>query len=272
MLKKLFKYEFRSYNKLMLLCMGISAVLVAATRILFELMPLIPDDTHELIVSLAAITVAMSFYASAFALGALLMVPSIILAVSFYKKLVKDEGYLSFTLPVKNSDHLFCKTAVSVIWGILASIFAVLIASAAIFIGADKEVMEAVGIFMNEVLQSIDTLKLIIVVAEVLLLCLISVVLQAVSISFSISIGQLCKKYKLIGSIGAYLGLNSVMNFISTVIFYITMFSVIDISFETDAFAIIQVLILPPTVLSLVVSVVLYVISKRVITNRLNLE
>lgn len=97
----------------------------------------------------------------------------VVMVSNFQKSLYGDQGYLSFTLPVKGSSLLFSKILTSIVWFTLA--FACFLGSMAIFYMVIKE--DLIG---AENYQTIETLLPILLdgksISEIITTCIISLV------------------------------------------------------------------------------------------------
>ena len=119
MLKKLLKHEFRYYRKFMLITMMVMVVSVLFIRlaiVAFEHMPSNVDTIAETLMNLASLPLMMLCMVLYYTALLSLAVPHVFGAVRYYRNLTQDQGYLSFTLPVRPSYHVFCKTFVPLVW------------------------------------------------------------------------------------------------------------------------------------------------------------
>lgn len=150
---------------------------------------------------------------SVFCLVAFAILSMIIVFIRYYKNFFSDEGYLTFTLPVKTSTLLASKL-ISGVSAILATAFV---------IGAEVFIMLAAG-FGDEFTGILEELwKLIanevgaISILYAVELLMILVVYSAFSVLFAyvcITLASvITRKARVITAIGLYYGANSVLNF-----------------------------------------------------------
>lgn len=143
MLRKLLKHEFRSTARVMLPVLA--SILVLA--VMSGLASLVIDrcDSVYWVAELFLRTIRLSFGASLFAVCVL----AAALAIQrFYKSLLTDEGYLSWTLPVTADGHIFSKLLVSTAWIFAVGVFCVLAAALASAIGSGfREISFSLGLF-----------------------------------------------------------------------------------------------------------------------------
>ncbi len=110
MLGKLIKYDFKALAKNMFPLYGlmIALTLVCSLMIRFNI-----DRGFVFGISVFAWIVSMS---SSFAVTAILVV------LRFYNGLLKNEGYLSFALPVKTETHILAKVFNALIWAFVEAL------------------------------------------------------------------------------------------------------------------------------------------------------
>ncbi len=267
MLKKLMKYEFRFYNKFCLIALLVMTGSVILSRISIELSDYVLThfEMDALFYLLYECLSTLTFI-SVMGCVAALVIPQILAAIRFYRNLTRDEGYLSFTLPVKPSHHVLCKTLVPLIWSTIL-IFALVIL--VILVSIPGQVPEST-LPENEADATLISTVLLFIFGG-LTVVILSLLSSIVQIHFSIACGQLFRKHKLLGSIGCYLGLNTVLQFLSTgtMIFpFILVSSVDELTLNGYLLMIFGIL----SVILLVLIGVLYGITCRIMTNKLNLE
>lgn len=125
MFKKLLKYDFKYSKRFgipILIALAVTC-LIASIDVVVLNSGAFDDDNFGFLEIL--VTVTLSFSALA-AVGAIVGT-QIIIYENFYKSLLTDEGYLTFTLPVKAKDIIFSKMTNGAIW--------TLIIGAATFVG-----------------------------------------------------------------------------------------------------------------------------------------
>lgn len=194
MLGKLLKYEFRATGRIFLPMYA----LLAAFALLNKLFITINQDYLRVpqviaIVGFVAIIVGIS------------VMTLVVTIQRFNKNLLSDEGYLSFTLPVKVHTHIDCKMIVSFVWCVAS----VLVSAASIFILAlDPSVVSKIGDFFRDVgeLMHIAGPGATLILFEFFLCAIVSVLGSIVSIYAAISVGNLSSKHKLLAGVGAYFG------------------------------------------------------------------
>ena len=113
MLRKLTKHEFKATARYMLPLYLVLLVLTVLNRIMLNL------DIYNGILSFVSNTMMVFYIVSIVTVA---IVTLIIMIGRFYKNLVTDEGYLTFTLPVKVTEIVNSKIIIAVLWTIISAI------------------------------------------------------------------------------------------------------------------------------------------------------
>ena len=220
MLKKLLKYDIRAIFKywwiLAVSSVGLSLV---GGMCLYALMNFEDNDPNAIMILVAVLGIV----ATVIGLSAFLIVTEILIYVRFYKNFFTDEGYLTFTLPVKRSQLLNSKLIVTV-GASLATILVLIVDVIMVFaIGApdsfNSEFWKSLGWIFGEVTKSLG-IYAIIYALEILLigvlLGLSSILLLYICITLA---SIIVKKAKVIAAIGIYYGAYSAVTFAAQLIY-----------------------------------------------------
>lgn len=277
MLKKLLKHEFRYYRKFMLITMLVMVVSVIFIRLAIAAMELTPsnvDPSVETLMTLAAIPLTMLCMVLYYTALLSLIVPHVFGAVRYYRNLTQDQGYLSFTLPVKPSQHVFCKTLVPLVWSFILTLVLIVTVVLAFLVGNTNlkefaEIFQAIGEGIAETgIWGGAWLTLFIVFAVISSIC------SVVMVNFAISLGQLFRKHKLIGSVLSYIGLNTAISIVTGIFSALALF-LIDFEATQAGQALNGYMIgylSSMSILMLILTVVMYWLSCHIMTKKLNLE
>ncbi len=272
MLRKLLKHEFRFYIKFVSLSYAILAAALLLARLCAELLSAVSKHYGENpVFDLAILPSSVIFIAAGIAVLGVLVLPIILGAVRFYRNLIKDGGYLSFTLPVKASSHVFCKVFTPLIFTVLSALVTVLLLGAAIFV-FNRSAFAEFSKGLKELMSYADAKYFAVSIAVTALLSSASMITR---IAFSFSIGQLFRKQKLLGAIGCYIGTNMVWEMITSAITAMVMVvtagqGAFDENLSLMNFSLPYLII--SVVLNLAFIVTTYLISCYLLKNRLNLE
>ncbi len=148
----------------------------------------------------------------------------VLILVRFYKNFFSDEGYLTFTLPVKKSSLLNSKIAAAGIMTFAAGIVFSVDVFAVLIIGAGEE------IFTPEFLKALSELiKLffseqvvfnIAIAFEFIMLFIVLTLLQMLSIFICITAASvIAKKHKVLAAVGIYYVASGALSFIMQMLF-----------------------------------------------------
>lgn len=269
MVKKLFKYEISFYAKRLLPFYIILFVVAAFSRFL---------EIFENNTVVYNIIYGSSIFAYVVA-GISSIVSVLVLAVSrYYKNLYTAEGYLSFTLPVTPTQHIFVKTATALLFD-LFSIVAFALSFLIISIGdLGVEVFRAIAYLADKYFDKLGVHG-VFYIPEVLLLLLVASIFSLFIFYSCVTIGQLAKKNRVAASVGVYFGFYLIEQIIGTV-----MIIVVAIVSEYDWWdrfvskilrgikVYLHIGFIGYTLILAAVAVALFFINRHIMTKKLNLE
>ena len=228
-------------------------------------------------------TLMIVFISTILALIAFSIFSQILIMYRYYTNLFTDEGYLTFTLPVKTTSILTSKVINAMIW----SAYSLLIIFFCIFIYVAFGMAEGSHLINSEIFRELkDGIRIltetysagIIVkyIIEFLVFLFVSLLYGTISIYLALTIGSIiAKKHKILAAIGIYYGINMIMSLFITIINSILSFSnvyqfdyfaniaadkVFDIAFYINAGSF------------LIFSVISYLITRQLLKNKLNLS
>ena len=207
MLGKLIKHEWKAVAKILI----IIHIALLGMAVLGRLLLNVKIVKDEEIIWL------LMFLVYGFSVFSVSVVCHIYLAVRFYKNMYTDEGYLTFTLPVKPWEHIFAKLVIAAIWYVIDILTIIL----SIFILViNKEMLSEAGPAWKEFVVTIQTGEVIGTVGVVLAIGVgvLSMVSVPLTYYFCISLGQLFKNHKLIASVIIYFVVSNVIQAVSTML------------------------------------------------------
>ena len=208
MLKKLLKYDLRSVFRfwwiVALISVGMAVLGGFAQSLLYN------NDIPRVINVIASIVVFFSY----FCMMGLAVLTQVLLFIRFYRNFFTDEGYLTFTLPVKRETLLNSKVLAGFIAMAAAAAVCVLNCSI-IFTITEYEVFRS-GEFFSGIKEGLREIPdhlvgpLIVMGIEALVLAALVLLLSVLFLYCCITFGSmLVKKGKLFASIGMYYGIGS---------------------------------------------------------------
>ena len=278
MLRKLLKYDFKAVIKFWLIG-ALAMVLLSLGGGLCQRI-LASDRPVPLAVQIVAGLGTMLSSLSSYAFGLLNFV---LIAMRIYKNFFTDEGYLTFTLPVKLHTLINSKLIMGVTMSALSAIWlgVVYIATYAV---ATPYFSEFAKIIYESIVSFIDTLKMqellgwaIFYVVEALLLLLLSCAFNQLFTSNCITFGSvIAKKAKLLAAIGIYYGANMVFSAVVSV-FVVCGMVAFSVWIATAGLAmnqtlwLVAVMLLGANALMAMMCTMLYTLQYRLLDRKLNL-
>ena len=283
MFAKLLKYEIKSSYKLVgllslvaVILGGVGAVAIRFIKVLTEMIDKDPDMMGVSIIGTMALMLLIMFvYVSIVIYVAAV---SIFLLYRFYKNKFTDEGYLTFTLPVKTRDIFLSSGINMLIWSFVTSIVAYGTLVLMIIFGLidaswfGSEALDFIRALKEAFFGDIDSLFNVLLAGVYLLMLPISLVFSTVMGMTSIVLGAVAvKKYKVLAAIGFYYGINTVVSMFGSFISILPAFIVM-IWPSMIGVSIYQILtIFLQLVIYVVLTIVGYFVSVRLMERKLNL-
>ncbi len=162
------------------------------------------------------IVIAVMIYA--FMLTALFILVTVITIWRFYKNLLTSEGYLMFTLPVSPTSLIWSKFIVATVW-LLGSLVVAGASVLIVLLGAPGINWAGLWPAVQDALSYISEQQgMWVFLIQIGLMSLAGLFSGTLMYYVSMAIGQLSNKYRIAVSVGAYLGIYTVVQIISTVI------------------------------------------------------
>lgn len=292
MLKKLLKYEYKSVSRILVPAILGTIALALLTAVLFKISyTFLPPENEVIIEEGVVVGVSMTnnilsvilltlLIFSIIAIIASVFVIGFILLQRYYKNFFGDEGYLTFTLPVKASAHLTAKLISGVFWMLLGGIGVVISVFVLVVFGTaekgqiiNKEVLDTFSMLFKELFEMVGVGDGVAYIIELVLLILIQCIAQMLLFYLAITLGSIiAKKHKVLTSVGMYLGINAaagtIINIIAAIVFgkvYITN----NLSVFANSAHLFFILFI---VLYSVISVVVFILINDLLRRKLNLE
>ena len=194
----------------------------------------------------------------------------------FYKNLLTDEGYLSFTLPVKSHHHIISKAIVALMWFFLDVI---IIGLAIFFMVTNVEVIANMipGInYIIDYLHEIGPITLIIAM-QILIIIIMAVFNLLIKIYAAISMTNFTDNYKILLGLGSYIGFDIAEQTITSLLFIligvvgpIKVFELYNLNTITPG--IIITALFCYMILLAIIGSVYFFITNWILKNKLNLE
>lgn len=288
MLGKLFKYDNKALSKILFpLSIGVILLSILTTIILKS--NLIFNQNFDDDGIIAIIVDISTIILTAFCIIAIISTTFISLFLilqRYYKNLFSDEGYLTFTLPVKTSHIILSKLFSAVIWQIVVAISVIIGVFIFIFFGTSAEFInpDVVNFFseffkilgnLDKLIPNIHTYDFILLPLEYIVWFIIANFTSFLLMFLSITLGnQLAKKHKILAAVGMYFAISAVVSTVTSAIE--TVCFITPISTEADILSngltFPYLIIIPSVIISIILGVGYFIANKYIIKNKLNLE
>lgn len=194
----------------------------------------------------------------------------------FYRNLLTDEGYLSFTLPVKPYHHIISKALIALMWFFLDF---VIIGISIFFMVINLDTITGMIPGINYILDYLQGIGLatIIISIQLLLIIIIGVFNILMKIYSAISMTNFTDNYKILFGLGAYIGFDIAEQTVLSLIFVlvgvigpIKLFQGINLNLITPGLIITALFCY--MILLIIIGSIYFFITNWVLKNKLNLE
>lgn len=271
MLGKLYKYDMKGIGRILLpLSVGITISSFFATVTLKFIVCFVNGELPEAI--RGTVFVVMGAIFIGISVLALLAYPALSLYMAFmhyYRNFFTDEGYLTFTLPVRTSKLLLSKFLAVITTAATAACVTLLNLFMIVFFGTSPTEFFNIDVFVTDDLLAffgnldIDVVESLAYAFNGLSQGIFSIIV----VFLSITVGSImAKKHKIVSSIAAYYVITTVT---SLVMSFFSSF----LDFDVDSFDVAVVSMMSVnSVIYLGFAVAAYVVTHYLLTNKLNLQ
>ncbi len=217
MLGKLIKHEFRATARIMLPVMGALMVLALLANLSIRGLTSGLSDVPVLRILFVLIVVFFGI-----AIIATIVMAIVLMVSRFYRNLLKDEGYLMFTLPVSAHELVWSKLIVSMVWFLLTGllIFLVMGLTALNLANTNLEMIieqfpswQEISQFLREAGIQREVITLI---CQAGLGILLGAIVTCLHFYAAMSLGHMFTKDKILLSIVFFIGISFAFNLLST--------------------------------------------------------
>ncbi len=269
MVKKLFKHEFLALGRTLLPVQALVLVFSALARLVQF------AETDTLVYNL--LWGSIIFFLVVINLINLSM-PFVMGLIRFYKNLFTTEGYLSFTLPVTTTQHLYTKLLTTLGFSVSAVVTSLL----SLVIVTSGEVLSEIVLsvrYLWSLIPGQTSAHIALYIVEFVVLLVVTFAMELLLYYLFLSLGQLSKKNRLLASFGFYFGYYVITQIIGTVISILFSIFVGSAPLEAvgkwiseNATLFVHLLLCGLIVLSALFGWLYFAISNYVLRRKLNLE
>lgn len=210
------------------------------------------------------------------ALAAFVFLIELVVLYRYYKNLFTDEGYLTFTLPVKEETILLSKTISGFLWYLITAVAVLILAGVGILFaircyGQDwgdvfTGIGQAIKMFNTET-EGYGPLYLFEGILILIFGCTFNILLGYVSITIG---SIIAKKNKLLAAIGIYFAMCILFSIFSNVVGAVGLFNM-DFASNLEASKMIAVVLLLVILFFVAVSAIAYFVNVLLLKRKLNL-
>lgn len=270
MFGKLCKYEWKYMMRFFLPMWGVLLVLgvinaFSAPHWLFDY----SSQGLEIAGGLLFLALYLGFFA-------VVIVTTVVIIQRFYNGLLKDEGYLMFTLPVKSGALINSKLLVSVLLTFITAVVGLLSIMTIVISGVGwSDFWEFFGLAFRE--SGLSGLEWAMIILWLVVLVLVASASSLYKVYTAMALGHLAKKHRVGWSVAAYLGMTMLGSTISNIfIFNADWDSIGDMVYRmVTGMSIPQSIVIMELIaiaFHVVLSVIFFFITRQILEKRLNLE
>ena len=271
MLGKLIKHEFKATAKTFALLYVAFITLTLLTKFCVYI-PFENQIFHILEILLAILYVIALVGMSLFSFVLVLM--------RFNTNMLKDQGYLSNTLPVKMWQQITAKVITYAVWVVLS--FIAMLVSLAIFFAGDGS-GKVIKSFLNTLADNTELIPMLVFIVVILI---VQIFVNILNCFAALSLGQIFSKHRVAGAVLFYFVLNYALGFLTSLVMVaaqplidkietlekasveVNSFIQVAISVRAPMYAYLAVLLL----CEILLGAIYYVITNFMLTKKLNLE
>ena len=276
MFRKLLRYDMRAIVKYWWIAAAVSLLFSAIGGVCIQILKV--DYTEMGFLQGVAI---LGLVLVALAIGAFSLVNMILVFARFYKNFFTDEGYLTFTLPVRRSQLLNSKLLASLIFMVCTGFVMMADIAVLLLVGIPEEIfskafIRGIKLFIEEVSSTLGFYA-VVYILEILAAIVVSSIFAILVIFVCITLAStLTKKHKFIVAIGLYYAYSSVMGFVMQLFMLNTgIYSIVEkiaALSEGELKFIISIILLGGISLMGVGAAGLHVLEEYLLRRRLNLD
>lgn len=224
MLKKLLKYDMQWVWKIWWILIP-SVLGVGFFDALLLRFVIVQFSSEEPTMPVLAVLALFALIFSIFILVGSTMLTFALVHIRFYTHLFTDQGYLTFTLPVKRRDILLSKAINALFWTAMHAVLLVIVVLFFVTFAPPPEDAGLLSLFLYDRFAELLSLLWTQFGGFLILYAVLALVLLALLECFSISLCFFCitfastvvKKAKLLLAVGIYYGATSVISFFSSI-------------------------------------------------------
>ncbi|MCQ2478677.1 MAG: hypothetical protein MJ091_05665 [Clostridia bacterium] len=267
MLRKLYAHEFYAlYKRLFPVYIGL-ALITVMTRASY----LINTEDYDFL--FGGIIKGSATVLSVLAIIAMAVISMVIILMRFYKNLLGNEGYLTFTLPVTPLNHIWCK----LITAFIATVTTAIVAFGAIIaLLAGTDIFTTLFTEFKDILiglYNLGAVKFIVISSQTVILAITIIFSALLMFYVSMAFGQQFKK-RIAGAIITYIVIYTIMQMLETTVLVVAvaLSEPITQMINDEPFLSLTLGLSLAILYNLALSAVYFIVTHHMLTKKLNLE
>ena len=268
MLGKLIKNEFKATARSFVPVYLVMLVVTIFLKIFLEISDKFKNVNGQIMAAISAILL-ISFVVS---ILAVIFGTIIFIIKRFYDNMLKDEGYLSFTLPVTTGQHIGSKALTSYVW-VVASAVVIILSIVLLFLG-HASFFRAVSDGINDGMKFLSDNGYWGYAVLIFIMIIVGIYISIMEAYACMSVGQLLNKHRVAGAIITYLVFYGIKKMCGIIFLMVTLVgNTADLEMANNYEAEFFVPMLIFEVIMMVVQIVAYTfITHVMMSKKLNLE
>lgn len=273
MLRKVFKYEWKTIFPLLLGVHGVGLAIAIICRIGINLMGGVRSAN-------ASMMAVLLLTAAIMAIGGVVFYTYFYTGYRFYKSVFAQQGYLTNTLPITADQLIWGKGLTAVIWVTIDCLWA--IAALFVLILSPSDVAELIR-ELPDALAALFHTKTPMLTWLLVISVLLTPFFMTIQIYVAAAIGNLFTGHKLLATIGSYIGISFIQQILSLIILAVTAPHMERLGYQMERAgnigslhaSVLNILtncVLLSLVFTVLCSVGFYFLSRYVLNCKLNLE
>lgn len=264
MLGKLIKNEFKATGRIFFPVYILMVVVSICLKITMELSN--GSGANNNLISALGLLFLFTFV---LAIMAVTFGTVVIIMKRFYDNMLKDEGYLSFTLPVTVGQHLASKLIVSYVW-VVTSAVVIFLSGAILPLGHGNifaELYDAMKVGLKLAVQE----GYLHIVIEMILLLIIAVYTNIVMGYTCFSVGQNLNKHRILGAFITYIAIYMITQIVNTIFMVVLLGANIN-QMDSVMSGFFQPYMIYLLIFSMAEAIIFTVVTHIMLSRKLNLE
>lgn len=275
MLKKLIKYEWKSFWKVPAI-INLSLIIITIIGIISLVSPF--WKIQSALIDVLLVSSVLFYYVALFA-GSTAV--TVYIAIRYYKNIYTDEGYLINTLPVNPRQLILSKLIIGVIWTLitlavtLLSVLSLIYAAGVSYGGFN--IFKQIAILFAEISPVLTErlgMSMFSLMMYLIPLGIVSLIFSIIMIYSAIALGQMFTHHKVAGAVVWYIAEYTIVQLGFSLLINLPLTNLYFNSYSNNIYIgdFLKPVMTSFTIITIILSIVLYFITEYLLNKKLNLE